>query len=283
MPKKEENEGSWLKYNNRRKKEDRELIDRNLKAYDKAIAGKPKLTKAEIHEQLDKFSGRQYEEYDKIEYLSNVLRPVTNAAVRSYTRDASTKEKAISLRDAYELLQDLAKLEEKHMHHTEAQDAYFAAGTIAEHARANETARKLYKKAEEMDVKTGTRGVGKDYLPTRIESEELEINRLNERAVDKSIRRAAAKKGINLEEKVAAAALTIGIIGGLLFLSSNLTGFSIANLNQTTSNIMGGVLFVIGILGAFFYIQRKKKKSVSIRKRRVKKKPARKSSRKKKH
>ena len=50
----------------------------------------------------------------------------------------------------------------------------------------------------------------------------------------------------------------IGILGALFFLSSNLTGNVISNLTQTSSNIIGGALFFVGLIGTFFYFRKKK-------------------------
>lgn len=49
----------------------------------------------------------------------------------------------------------------------------------------------------------------------------------------------------------------IGLAGGIFFLSNNFTGNVIGSLNQTSSNIIGAVLFFVGILGAFFYFRRR--------------------------
>lgn len=54
----------------------------------------------------------------------------------------------------------------------------------------------------------------------------------------------------------AAAAAIIGFVGAIIFLSSNLTG-NVIGLNETTSNWIGGVLFVIGLVGAFAYFRGK--------------------------
>jgi hypothetical protein len=48
----------------------------------------------------------------------------------------------------------------------------------------------------------------------------------------------------------------IGILGGIFFLSSNITG-NVIGLNQTSSNWIGIVLFIIGIIGAFAYFKRR--------------------------
>ena len=44
---------------------------------------------------------------------------------------------------------------------------------------------------------------------------------------------------------------------GLFFLSPNLTGNVIANLTTKTSNIVGVGLFILGIVGSYFYFKKK--------------------------
>lgn len=58
-------------------------------------------------------------------------------------------------------------------------------------------------------------------------------------------------------EMVGVITAIIGVVGGLFFLSYNLTGNVIGSLNQNSSNWIGGVLFLIGLVGAFVYFRRK--------------------------
>jgi len=50
----------------------------------------------------------------------------------------------------------------------------------------------------------------------------------------------------------------IGSIAGLFFLSSNITGNVIGSLNQTSSNWIGGILFILGLVGTFAYFRKRK-------------------------
>ncbi len=53
--------------------------------------------------------------------------------------------------------------------------------------------------------------------------------------------------------------ISLGVlIFGLLFLSSNLTGNVISNLNKLNSNIIGTILFTFGIIGSFFWFKKYK-------------------------
>lgn len=65
-----------------------------------------------------------------------------------------------------------------------------------------------------------------------------------------------SKRTSNLETKAFAAASIIGIFGGLFFLSSNITGNVVGSLTNSTSNIVGAVLLVLGIIGSFFLVSR---------------------------
>ena len=48
-----------------------------------------------------------------------------------------------------------------------------------------------------------------------------------------------------------------GILGGLFFLSPNITGNTISNINQSLSNVLGAVLLVVGLVGVFFWVKKK--------------------------
>ena len=56
-------------------------------------------------------------------------------------------------------------------------------------------------------------------------------------------------------EKAIFTTTIIGLIVGIFFLSPNLTGNAISNLTNQTSNIIGGGLFVIGIIGGLMWFK----------------------------
>jgi hypothetical protein len=60
-----------------------------------------------------------------------------------------------------------------------------------------------------------------------------------------------------LEGKTSTAALIIGIIGGIFFLTPNFTGNAISDLNQTSTNFIGIGFFILALIAAFFYSKRK--------------------------
>jgi hypothetical protein len=57
--------------------------------------------------------------------------------------------------------------------------------------------------------------------------------------------------------KMEGALIIIGLAAGLLFLSPNLTGNVISNLSPGNPNIIGSILLLAGIVGAFFYFKAK--------------------------
>ncbi len=69
-----------------------------------------------------------------------------------------------------------------------------------------------------------------------------------------------SKSGGNLEGSLNMMIISLcGFIFGLFFLSSKMTGFAIANLTTKTSSIIGASLFVLGIIGFYFYFKKKEK------------------------
>jgi len=63
-----------------------------------------------------------------------------------------------------------------------------------------------------------------------------------------------------LEKATTAAAAIIGLFGGILFLSNGITGNVIGNftnMTNSTMNWIGGVLFAVGLVGAFMYFRRR--------------------------
>ena len=59
-----------------------------------------------------------------------------------------------------------------------------------------------------------------------------------------------------LPKKVFFILAIIGFCAGIFFLSLNLTGNAVGNLNPTFSNWIGGVLFISGLIGAFFALRK---------------------------
>ena|SRR3989344_4596476 len=58
----------------------------------------------------------------------------------------------------------------------------------------------------------------------------------------------------NLERKFSGAVAIIGLVGAIIFLSSNITG-NVIGVNQLSSNLIGVVLFFVGLFGFFSWMQ----------------------------
>ena len=70
--------------------------------------------------------------------------------------------------------------------------------------------------------------------------------------------RGVVEEGSEKTARIAVAtASIIGLLGGIFFLSSNLTGNVVGNMTNSTSNWIGGILFAIGLVGAFFYFKKR--------------------------
>ena len=61
-----------------------------------------------------------------------------------------------------------------------------------------------------------------------------------------------------LEAKVSVAAAILSFLFSIFFLSSSFTGFTVANLTQITSNWIGAILFITGIIASYLYFKAKK-------------------------
>ena len=57
----------------------------------------------------------------------------------------------------------------------------------------------------------------------------------------------------------AVAASIVGLVGGIFFLSPNLTGNAIANLSKTTSSGVGVILLLVGLVAGLFWVKSSKK------------------------
>lgn len=62
----------------------------------------------------------------------------------------------------------------------------------------------------------------------------------------------------NLESKLSSIIVIGSIAISLIFFSSTLTGFTISNLTQQTSNAIGIILFIIGLIGSLYYFKKRK-------------------------
>lgn len=60
------------------------------------------------------------------------------------------------------------------------------------------------------------------------------------------------RKGL---ENIAGALAIMGVLGGIFFLSPNLTGNAIADLTNKTTSFVGAGLLIVGLVGAFFYFK----------------------------
>jgi len=82
-----------------------------------------------------------------------------------------------------------------------------------------------------------------------------EIRRIINKAIEMQERDVRKKR---LESEAVTVTIIFGmILSGLFFLSSNITGNVIGNLANSTSNIIGGILFAGGLVTLFFLTKRK--------------------------
>ncbi|MEI7719387.1 MAG: hypothetical protein WCI72_05950 [archaeon] len=62
----------------------------------------------------------------------------------------------------------------------------------------------------------------------------------------------------NLEQRASSTTAVIAFIGSLFFTTSTFTGNAIGTLSNSTTNLIGIILFLLGMVGIFFYIRKNK-------------------------
>jgi hypothetical protein len=67
------------------------------------------------------------------------------------------------------------------------------------------------------------------------------------------------KKRRVLETRLTSILAIVGFVIGIFFLQPNITGNVIANLNSVTTNGIGAVFLLIGVVGTFLYFRKKNK------------------------
>ena len=138
-------------------------------------------------------------------------------------------------------LQDAVECYEKAAKH------YLSAKEPKKAMAAYESARRVYRKMSNKAEKEGNETIADNFYK-EAGRERLKANRID---------RAMHGEYHGLEGKTAAVAVIsiLGILSGIFFLSPNLTGNAIGNMTNSTTNIIGVVLFAIGIVGAFFWFR----------------------------
>jgi hypothetical protein len=106
---------------------------------------------------------------------------------------------------------------------------------------------RIYKRGDKLNENAKYALKNKDYdTAEKLTDKSIALYKKEERLIDKL-------KEINFEmTKSALAMAIIGILGGLLFFSPNVTGNAISSLTTTNSNAIGVALFFIGLIGCFF-------------------------------
>jgi len=77
------------------------------------------------------------------------------------------------------------------------------------------------------------------------------------KSLDNKVNKSGIEIGRRTPVRLKAIASVIALLGGLFFLSSNVTGNVIGNMTNSTSNWIGGILFSLGLVGALFYFRKK--------------------------
>ena len=80
------------------------------------------------------------------------------------------------------------------------------------------------------------------------------------------------ERNIWIPKRISVTTSIIGIVSGIFFLSPNLTGNVVGNLNQTSTNFIGGGFLILGLVAGFFWFKKSGKKDSKPVKRKLRKK-----------
>jgi len=126
---------------------------------------------------------------------------------------------------------------------------FVRAGKIGKAIRGYKTAISLYEQSGEQAVKNHATW---DKQAVQIYENLYDCKQQIER-----LKKVKSGKWHGLEGKAAVAAAIIGIVGGLFFLSFNITGNAIGS--STVSSSIGAIFLVVGLVAGFFWLKSKKK------------------------
>jgi hypothetical protein len=73
------------------------------------------------------------------------------------------------------------------------------------------------------------------------------------------LRRMWKRKGLSgIFDQATATASIVGIVGGIFFLSTNITGNAIADMTTKTTSFLGAGLLIVGLVAGFFWVKSRK-------------------------
>jgi CheY-like chemotaxis protein len=84
-----------------------------------------------------------------------------------------------------------------------------------------------------------------------------ELRGLSGETLEEKLEQKGNSKNTGLGKNLTPVIATIGILSGIFFLSTNITGNAIANVSQNSGNIWGAVLLVVGLVAGFFWVKKK--------------------------
>ncbi len=204
----------------------------------------------------------------KVKYLEKVLKKEKNLSKRTLKNVKSTW---------YDLYMEIASSERNHAknvesadHFAEAYHAYRKAGNIFENLGNH------YENEDQavcrLNAYTGAIG---SFIDANNAYKKHYRGLSNQRLLD-NIRELEEKREIErniwIPKRISVTTSIIGIVSGIFFLSPNLTGNVVGNLNQTSTNFIGGGFLILGLVAGFFWFKKSGKKDSKPVKRKLRKK-----------
>jgi len=188
------------------------------------------MTPEDIKKKLeDKYDGFEDERLHQIHYLERILKK--KHSLSDLTRNS-----------VYELLDSLYANEAKSLR-VKYLKSRFSVGRIdsLDSINLNDASYYIHKRGKLAEERGDV---------DKAETFYSKAGRLNEKA---------RNKGSVFESKLSSIIAIVGIVSGVFFLSPNLTGNVVGNLNESSSNLLGVGLLILGIIAGLFYLKKSEK------------------------
>lgn len=118
--------------------------------------------------------------------------------------------------------------------------AYLGLGALYQSKRKFPEAKQSYEMAQDIYMQTGEQ--------RRVRNVQSKLAKMAEES---------GSLGNRFLKRIGFATAIIGFLGSVFFIRNSFTGYTIAEINQQSSSLFGVVLFLIGIVGLYFWTSRR--------------------------
>ena len=86
-----------------------------------------------------------------------------------------------------------------------------------------------------------------------------ELRGLSGKTLEEKLEQKVDNEDTGLGKKLTPVIATLGLLSGIFFLSSNITGNAIADMTTKTTSFLGAGLLIVGLVAGFFWLKGRKR------------------------